>query len=134
MYSHNMQISHDRYLNKVFQNSQKQFGNNENSPQFAIEAIKTNVLVMKAAIRLGPNYNEKWEEYKNTYFEEIQILFGHTQRLISEHSEEIFNVKPVESAAPSCTRSTLSHDQVIKWTKNNSRCLLRLCSMPGEDV
>ena len=80
--------------------------NDENSSQFAIEAIKTNVLMsglfmslaMKAAEHLGPKYSENLEVYKNTNFEEIQSLFGITQRLISEHPEEIFSVKPIESA------------------------------------
>ena len=55
---------------------------------------------MEAAIHLGPNYNENLEVYTNTNSEEIQSLFGITQRVISEHSEEIFNVKPIESASP----------------------------------
>ena len=91
-------------------------------------------LAMKAATHLGPNNNENLEVYKNTNFKEIQSLFGITQRLISEHPEEIFNVKPIESAAPSWTRSTLSHDQVIKWANAKVHLSLRFCSMPGEDV
>ena len=72
--------------------------------------MKTNVLLwglfitssMTAAIHVGPNYTENLEVYKNTNFEEIQNLFGITQKLILDHPEEILNVK---------------HDQVIKWTK-----------------
>ena len=33
---------------------------------------------MKAVIRLGQNYTEILEVYKNANFEEIQILFGIT--------------------------------------------------------
>ena len=77
--------------------------------------MKTNVLMcglfmstsMKAAIRLGPNFSENLEVYKNTNFEEIQSLFGITQKLRSDHSEEILNVKPIESIVLSWTRSTL---------------------------
>ena len=77
---HNMQISSYRYLNKVIQNWQKKLGNNENSSQFAVETIKTNVLrwglfmssAMKAAIHLKPNYLANLEVSKNTNFEEIQ--------------------------------------------------------------
>ena len=72
---------------------------------------------MKAAIHLGPNYTENLEVFKNTNFEEIQSLFGITQKLILDHSEEILNVKPIESTAPSWTRSILSHDQVISGQK-----------------
>ena len=72
---------------------------------------------MKAAIYLGPNYAENLGVHKNTDFVEIHNLFGITQKLISEHSEEILNVKPIESTDPSWTRSMLFHDQVIKWTK-----------------
>ena len=38
-----------------------------------------------------------------------------------EHLEEILNVNTVESASPSWTRSVLSHDQVIQWTKAKVR-------------
>ena len=41
--------------------------------------------------------------------------------LTAKHSEEILNVKPIESTAPSWMRSALSHDQVIKWTKAKVR-------------
>ena len=58
---------------------------------------------------------------KNTKFEEIQSLFHITQKLILKHSEEILNVKPLESSSPSWTRSVLSHDQAIKWTKATVR-------------
>ena len=37
------------------------------------------------------------------------------------HSEEILNVNTIESASPSWTRSVLSHDQVIQWTKAKVR-------------
>ena len=76
---------------------------------------------MKAVIHLGPNYLANLEVYKNTNFEEIQSLFTITQKLTLEHSEEILNVRPIESASPSWTRSTLSHEQVIQWIKAKVR-------------
>ena len=41
--------------------------------------------------------------------------------MILDHSEEILNLKPIESTISSWTRSTLSHDQVINWTKAQVR-------------
>ena len=87
--------------------------------------IEENVLIcgmfifssLQAAIHLGPNYLANLEAYKNTNFEDIQSLFNITQKLILEHSEEILNVHRLESASLSWTRSVLSHDQVIQWTK-----------------
>ena len=122
---HNMQISSHQCLGKVFQNLQKKLGITETSPKLGIEAIKTNALMwglfmsstMKAAIHLGPNYTENLKVYKNTNFEEIQNLFGITQKLFLEHSDEILNVKFIESIVLSWMRFILFHDQVIKWTK-----------------
>ena len=76
---------------------------------------------MKAAIHVGPNYLANLEVYKNTNFEGIQSIFNITQILILEHSEEILNVNTIDSAFPSWTRSVLSHDQVIQWTKAKVR-------------
>ena len=76
---------------------------------------------MKAAIHLGPNCLANLEVYKNTNFEENISLFNITQMMILEHSEEILNVKPLESSSPSWTRSVLSHDQAITWTKAKVR-------------
>ena len=70
---------------------------------------------MKAAIHLGPNCLTNSEIYKNTNFEEIESLF--TEQLILDHSDKIQNVKWLDSSSPSWTRSVLSHDQAIKWTK-----------------
>ena len=94
-----------------------------------MEALKTNVLIwgmfmsssMKAAIHLGPNCLANLEVYKNTNFEDIQSFFSITQKLILEHSEEILNVKTIESASFSWTRSVLSHDEVIQWAKAKVR-------------
>ena len=69
---------------------------------------------MKAAIHLGPNYVENLEVYRNTNFEELQHLFDVSQKLILNHQSEILNVKTIEWTSASWTRSTLSHDQVIR--------------------
>ena len=74
---------------------------------------------MKPAIHLGPNSLTYCEIYKNTKFEAIESYFNNTQKLIMEHSEEIMNVKFLESSSSSRTRSVLSHDQAIKWAKEN---------------
>ena len=72
---------------------------------------------VKAAVHLGPNYTENLEVYRNTNFEKLQNLFDITQRLILDHQVEILNVPPIDWTPPSWTRSTLTHDQVITWTK-----------------
>ena len=51
---------------------------------------------MKATIHLRPK-TENLEVHNNSNFEEIQNLFGITHKLISDHSEEILNVKPIVS-------------------------------------
>ena len=76
---------------------------------------------MKAAIHLRANYVANVVLYKNTNFEEIQSLFNITQKLILEYSEDILNVNTIGSASPSWTRSALSHDHVIQWTKATER-------------
>ena len=43
-------------------------------------------------------------------------MFNITQQILSEHSEEILNVKTLDSHSPSWTRS-LFNDNVIKWAK-----------------
>ena len=125
----NMKITNHQHITKVFQYFQKKLGITTGYATFAMEALKTNVLIwgsfmsssMKAAIHLGPNYSENLEVYKNTNFEEIQSLFKITQKLFLEHSEVIVNVNTIESPSPSWTRSTLSHDQVIQRTKAKVR-------------
>ena len=90
-----------------------------------VEALKTNVLIwasfvvasMKAAVHLGPNYVENLEVFRNTNFEELQNLFDITQKLMLDHQAEILNVTTIDWTALSWERSTLTHDQVIKWTK-----------------
>ena len=76
---------------------------------------------MKAAIHLGPNYIEILQENRNTNFEELRNLFDITQILILDHQAVILNVTTIVRTAPSWARSTLTHDQVIMWTKAKVR-------------
>ena len=76
---------------------------------------------MKAAVYLGPDYTEHLEVYRNTNLEELQNLFDITQSLMLHHQAEILNVTPIDWTAPSWTRSALTHDQVITWTKAKVR-------------
>ena len=79
------------------------------------------VFVNECSHSSWPNYTENLYAYKNTNFEEIHSLFNITQKLILKHSEEILHVNTSENPSPSWTRSTLSHDQVIQWTKAKVR-------------
>ena len=79
-----------------------------------IQAHRTNILIW------GQIILEILEAYKNTNFEELQHLFDITQKL--EHKQgEILDVKTIEWTSPSWTKSTLSHHQVMKWTKERAR-------------
>ena len=66
----------------------------------------------KAAVHLGPNYNEILEVHRNSNSEELQNLFDITPKLTLDDQAEILNV-----TAPSLEKSTLTHDQVIRCTK-----------------
>ena len=124
-----MKNTNHQYMTKVFHFLQKKFGITAGYSTFSMEALKTNLLIwwmflsssMKPAIHLGQNYLTNLEVYKNTNFEENPISFNITQKLILEHSEEILNVHTIESTSPSWTRSVLSHDEVIQWTKAKVR-------------
>ena len=65
---------------------------------------------MNAAIHMGPDCTEFLEVYKNTNFEELQNLFYITHKLVHKQ-REILNVRMIECASPSWTRSSLAHDQ-----------------------
>ena len=61
-------------------------------------------------------------------------FFDTTQKLMLNHQSEILNVTTIEWTSLSWTRSTLSHDQLIMWTKAkvrvNSHSVLCLGKMP----
>ena len=117
---HNMQVSDHRNLEKVFEKLRKIWIFAEEAPIIDIEALKTNVLIlglsmsttMKAAIHLGPTYVEYVK-----YFKKLRNSLDMTQKLILHHQAETLNVTPIDWTALSWERSTLSHDQVITWTK-----------------
>ena len=58
-----------------------------------------------------------WQCTRTWASRKSRILFGITQKVVSDHTEEILDVKPIQSTASLRTRSRLSHRQVIKWTK-----------------
>ena len=69
---------------------------------------------MKAAIHMGPGYTEILKSTR------LQNLFDITQKLMHKQGE-ILNVKWFECASLSWTRSSLTHDQAIKWSKEKVR-------------
>ena len=83
---HNLQVSDCRHLEKVFKNMRQKLTLAELAP---VLELKTNVLIwglfksttMKAAVHLGPNYNEILEVSRNTNFEELNNLFHITQEI-----------------------------------------------------
>ena len=86
---HNLQISDNKYIDKVFTYLRQKL----NRPEDAQELQeKTNVLIwgllmstmMRAAGRPGPNYNDKLVAFVNTNFAELDTLFDITQRLVLE--------------------------------------------------
>ena len=83
---------------------------------------------------MGLDFTENLDIYKITNFDELQNLFDITKKLVFFKQSEILNMNMIECTFPSWTRSTLSHDQVIQWTKATSTCLLRLRTVSGEDV
>ena len=119
---HTMQISDYRSVEKVFRNLRPKLTLSEDAQVFD---LKINVLIlrlfmsttMKASVHLGPNYNQNLKGYRNTNFEDLKTLFDITQRSILHHADEILNVSAIEWTFSRQTRSTLLHDQVIKWTK-----------------
>ena len=118
LYLHNVKISDYRYANKVFENLRQTLCLRSFVPD-----EKTNVLIwwlflsttIKASVHLGPSYNENLVAYRNTDFEELETLFDITQRLILEHSFEILNVSTMVWNVACWMRSTLCHEQVVKW-------------------
>ena len=123
----------ERSLAKVFKNKRGKVNLAGDAPTLGIQAHKTNLLIwcmfmsasMKAAIHVGPDFTEILEVYKNTNIEELQSLFDITQKLVHKRGE-ILNVKMIECASPSWTRSSLAHDQ------GKSTVLFRFSLMLGK--
>ena len=115
-----------QYVGKDFLNLQKKLGITEGSTKEELGETKKNILIwglfmsssMKAAIHFGQIFTKNLPVFKNTHVEYIQNLFNITQRLVTENSEEILNVKAFESSDPFMVKKTrMSHPQVIKWTQ-----------------
>ena len=121
-----MRNTNHQYMSRIFQFLQRNWESHKPSEIYRYKHAKTNVLIcrmfmspsMNVTIHLGPNYVTNWEIHENVNFEEIESPFSTSQKLIMEHSEEILNVKWLESSSPSWTRSLLSHDQAVKWAKS----------------
>ena len=87
--------------------------------------LKVNVIIgeflmsgtMKATIHLGLDHNANLFTYKNTDFEELETLFGVTQKLILEQKHDSKQLSTIEWHVTPWTRSTLQHDRVIKLSE-----------------
>ena len=112
---HILQISDYRSVDKVFEHFTQKL-----SIISCVLDEKTNVLIwgllmsttMKASVYFGPSYNDNLVAFRNT---KLRALFAITQRLILEQSIEILNVSTMMWRFTPWMRSTLCHDQVIKW-------------------
>ena len=51
---------------------------------------------LKAAVRLGQDYEENLRSNKNTDFEQVKALFDISQSLILNHTSEIFGISSIE--------------------------------------
>ena len=86
---------------------------------------KTNKLIwelfmsttMKSAVRLRLPYQGNLVAYTNTNFEELKILSDVTSRLIVEIHLKFWILSTMINDFSPSMRSTLCHDQVIKWAK-----------------
>ena len=107
----NMKYTNHQYKTKVFHFLQQMLGITAGYGSTEDPCVDMGMFMsssMKAAIHLGPNYLANLEVFKNPNFEEIQILFNITQKLILQHSEEILNVRTIDSTSPSWTVDIVS--------------------------
>ena len=72
---------------------------------------------METVVDFGLQFQENLINHKNTNFEELKTLFDITPTLIVEQSFEILNLSSMIYTFSPWMRSTLCHDQVIKWAK-----------------
>ena len=118
--NHNVQISDYRYVDSLWEreteieSSSGQSNVGSKSQRIDLEAMST---TMKSAVRVGLQYQENLVAYKNTNFEELKTLFEKTLRLIVEQSSEILSVSTMIFMFSPWMRTTLCHDQDIKWAK-----------------
>ena len=119
---HNLHISDNQNLEKVFTNVRHKLNRSEDDQ---IVDQKANVLIwrlflsttMKAAVHLGQNYNENLITCRNTNFEELKTLLDITQKFLLVLNHEILNVSTIKWQFTPWMRSSLLHDKVIKWAK-----------------
>ena len=88
-----MKITYYQYLSKVFQFLQRKFGIKTGYATFGIEATKTNILIWVFFI-------------SSSLTAAIHLGLNHEE-----------NLETIDSTSRCWTRSTLAHDQVIRWTK-----------------
>ena len=89
---------------------------------FSIEALNTNVLIWgsfmstttKAAVHHGQNYTDILELYRNTKLRRAEFTRYHAEIDIGPSSRNSECTYDLHGKPPSRTRSTLTHDQVIK--------------------
>ena len=106
---------------------------------FGIEALNTNVLIWgsfmstttKAAVHHGQNYTDILELYRNTKLRRAEFTRYHAEIDIGPSSRNSERIYDLHGKPPSRTRSTLTHDQVIKFPSTR---LLSFRVMLGEDA
>ena len=128
----NLQVTNYEYVEKVFKNLGHKLSRSENDEMFD---LKTYVLIwellmsttMNSAVHLGREYQQNLIACRNTNFEELKTLLDITLRLIVENSVGILNLSTMIYDFSFWMRSTLCHDQVIKWAKAKVQVHSNLC-------
>ena len=72
---------------------------------------------IKSEVHFGREYQQNLIACRNTNFEELKTLFDITLRLIVGNSLEILNVSSMICEFSPWMRSTLCHDESLKWAK-----------------
>ena len=116
-----MTIKYYSYLSKVFTFLQQKLVVQKGCETFGIQASKTNIMMLgmfvSSSIRAAIYYKENLETYKLMDFEQIQSLFSITKILMMENSQEIRNVKTIDSGSSCWTRpnsGTWSSETLVK--------------------
>ena len=73
--------------------------------------------IMKAAVRLGQDYQQNLCTTEDTDFEKVRTLFDISQKLILDHKDEIFGKKTIELNTVPWIRTTLFFDKAMKLSK-----------------
>ena len=72
---------------------------------------------MKAAVHLGPEYQENLRTTKNADFDKVKQLFAISQKLILNQSKEIFWVSTIDGHTIPWMRTTLFHERAVNLSK-----------------